>query len=162
MSLVKRQTPVPLATNMCCISFEQIPLAVRAHALDIILGDVHFWGGPSSILQLAKVCETFNLGLSLHSDRELGISTAAMVHVASAQPMISHAIDSHMPEQDGEIITEPFVFENGCLRVPDGPGLGVELDPDQVERYHQRYLEEGDRDEFQDEIRDWRPTLPQW
>lgn len=163
MGLVRRTTQIPLATNMCCISFEQIPLAVRAHALDIILGDIHFWGGPTAVMQLAKVCETFNLGLSLHSDRELGISTAAMVHMAAAQPMISHAIDSHLPEQDGDVITEPFVFRDGCLSVPTGPGLGVDLDRDRLEHFHRHYLDVGDRDEFQDELRrEWRPTLPQW
>ena len=78
MALVRERTPVPLATNMACVTFEQIPVSVRMKSLDIILGDVHFWGGPASVLQLAKICETFNLGLSLHSDRELGISTAAV------------------------------------------------------------------------------------
>jgi glucarate dehydratase len=148
---------------MCCISFEQVPLVVRARALDVILGDMHFWGGPTALLQLAKICETFNLGLSLHSDRELGISTAAIVHLAAAQPMVSHAVDSHLPEQNGEVITEPFRFENGCLDVPAGPGLGVELDRDALERHHRMYLEHGGRDEFQDERRrEWRAFLPLW
>ena len=163
MGLVRKDTHVPLATNMCCISFEQIPLAVRARALDIILGDMHFWGGPTALLQLAKVCETFNLGMSLHSDRELGISTAAILHLAAAQPMVSHAIDSHLPEQVSDVITEPFAFEDGCLAVPDGPGLGVELDPAALAHLHRAYLEHGDRDEFQDEARSgWRPFLPLW
>ena len=163
MSLVRKDTHIPLATNMCCISFEQIPLVVRTRALDIILGDMHFWGGPTPLMQLAKVCETFNLGLSLHSDRELGISTAAIVHLAAAQPMVSHAIDTHLVDQSGDVITEPFTFRDGCLAVPNGPGLGVELDREQLERYHRLYEEVGDRDEFQDEQRsDWRPFLPLW
>jgi glucarate dehydratase len=123
---------------------------------------MHFWGGPSSLLQLHKICQTFNLGFSLHSDRELGVSTAAIVHFGAAQQIV-HAIDSHMPEQAGDLITKPFVFENGCLRLPDGPGLGVELDPEQVDRYHRAFLEVGERDEFQDELRPgWRPQIPQW
>ncbi len=163
MGLVRRDTHIPLATNMCCVSFEQIPLVVRARALDIILGDIHFWGGPTALMQLAKVCETFNLGMSLHSDRELGISTAALIHFAAAQPMVSHAIDSHLPEQSGDVITEPFKFRQGKLGVPSGPGLGVELDHDQVDRYHQLYLNSGERDEFQDERRStWRAYLPIW
>jgi glucarate dehydratase len=163
MGLVRRDTHIPLATNMCCVSFEQIPLVVRTRALDIILGDIHFWGGPTALLQLAKVCETFNLGLSLHSDRELGISTAALLHLAAAQPMVSHAIDSHLPEQSGDVITEPFRFRHGKLSVPKGSGLGVELDPNQLERYHRMYLDQGERDEFQDEQRsEWRAYLPLW
>jgi glucarate dehydratase len=163
MSLVRRDSRIPLATNMCCVSFDQIPLAVRSRAIDIVLGDVHFWGGPTAIMQLAKICETFNLGLSMHSDRELGISTAAIVHLAAALPMVSHAIDSHLLEQSGDVISKPFEFSEGCLSVPAGPGLGVELDQEQLERFHRLYVEVGDRDEFQDEIRlGWRPYLPLW
>lgn len=163
MSLVRRSVPVPLATNMCCISFEQIPLVVRTRALDVILGDMHFWGGPTALMQLAKICDTFNIGMSMHSDRELGISTAAILHFTAAQPMVSHAIDSHLLDQAGDVITEPFAFKDGCLRVPSGPGLGVNLDRGKLEHYHQLYLEQGERDEFQDEARsDWRAYLPLW
>lgn len=163
MGLVRQSSPIPLATNMCVIAFDQIPLAVRTHAVDIILGDIHFWGGPTALQQLAKICDAFNLGMSMHSDRELGISTAAILHFASAQPMVSHAIDSHLADQAGDVITEPFTFANGCLQVPDGPGLGVELDREQLKRYHALYLEHGERDEFQDESRgSWRPYLPLW
>ena len=163
MGLVRQSSTVPLATNMCCISFDQIPLVVRTHALDVILGDVHFWGGPTAVMQLAKICETFSIGMSMHSDRELGISTAAVLHLAASQPMISHAIDSHLLDQDGDVIVEPFQFHDGGLSVPSGPGLGVELDPEMVKRYHDLYLSHGERDEFQDESRgDWRPFLPLW
>jgi glucarate dehydratase len=163
MSLVRRTVPVPLATNMCCISFEQIPLVVRTHALDVILGDMHFWGGPTALGHLAKICETFNLGMSMHSDRELGISTAAIVHFTAAQPMVSHAIDSHLLDQSGDVIMEPFEFKDGCLAVPSRPGLGVDLDPEAMDRFHAMYLEHGERDEFQDESRGgWRAYLPLW
>lgn len=163
MSLVRRSVPVPLATNMCCISFEQIPLVVRTHALDVLLGDIHFWGGPTALIQLAKICDTFNIGMSMHSDRELGISTAAILHFAAAQPMVSHSIDSHLLDQADDVINEAFTFKDGRLRVPQGPGLGVELDREKLELYHRRYLEEGDRDEFQDEARaGWRAYLPLW
>jgi glucarate dehydratase len=77
--------------------------------------------------------------------------------------MVSHAIDSHLPEQNGDVITEPFRFEEGRLAVPEGPGLGVELDRDALERHHRMYIEHGSRDEFQDELRkDWRAFLPLW
>lgn len=163
MSLVRRSVPVPLATNMCCISFEQIPLVVRTRALDIILGDIHFWGGPTALIQLAKICDTFNIGMSIHSDRELGVSTAAILHFASAQPMVSHSIDSHLLDQADDVINQPFIFKEGSLQVPLGSGLGVELDLEKLNRYHSMYLELGDRDEFQDEARSgWRAYLPLW
>lgn len=160
MGLVRKSVNVPLATNMCCVSFEQIPLVVRTRALDIILGDVHFWGGPTAVTQLAKICQTFNIGLGLHSDRELGISTAAALHVAGAQRLV-HAIDSHLPEQADDVITEPHVFEDGHLAVPTGPGLGVELDPEKLDKYAKLFEEQGEEDEFRDAARAaWWPRLP--
>jgi len=163
MSLVRQRVSVPLATNMCCVTFEQIPLAVRARAIDVILGDVHFWGGPSSVLQLAKICETFNIGFSLHSDRELGISTAAVLHVAAAESMLSHAIDSHLPEQADDIITVPFQIENGCIGVPTGPGLGVEIDQDKLRFYAEYHRKVGEGSEFVDPARaNFRAKFPKF
>jgi glucarate dehydratase len=161
MSRVNGQVPVPLATNMCCVSFEQIPDVVRSRALDVILGDVHFWGGPLAASQLARICDTFSLGFSLHSDRELGVSTAAMLHFAAAHPQIRHAIDSHLPEQADDVITEPHRFEEGKLAVPNGPGLGVELDPDKVAKYARLYEQSGEADEFRNPWKPgWWPVLP--
>ncbi len=163
MSQVRAGVSTPLATNMCCIAFEQLPATIRQRAVDVVLGDMHFWGGPTALIHLAKVCETFALDLSLHSDRELGISTAAILHFAAATPMVSHAIDSHLPEQSDDIVTEPFVVRDGRLAVPAGPGLGVAVDRDQLARYHALYQARGSGDEFCDPIRPgWRPSLPLW
>lgn len=163
MSLVRQRTPVPLATNMCCVTFEQIPMAVRARAIDVILGDVHFWGGPSSVLQLAKICETFNIGMSLHSDRELGISSAAVLHVAAAETMVSHSIDTHLIEQADDVITEPFTFTDGCLQVPAGPGLGVELDYDKLRFYNKYHQKHGEGSEFADDMQSgFRAKFPRF
>lgn len=161
MSRVNSAVSVPLATNMCCVSFEQIPDVVRAHALDVILGDIHFWGGPVAATHLARICDTFSLGFSLHSDRELGVSTAAMLHFAASHPQIRHAIDSHLPEQVDDIITTPHTFVDGSLAVPNGPGLGVDLDPDQVAKYARLYDEHGEADEFRNPWEPgWWPALP--
>src|ERR1700722_9690023 len=80
MSLVRKDVPIPFATNMCVINFDQVPLGVRTRCVDIILSDVHYWGGLANNKKLAGICETFQLGLGMHSDRELGVSTAAQIH----------------------------------------------------------------------------------
>jgi glucarate dehydratase len=163
MSLVRRDVPLPFATNMCVINFDQIPLAVRARCVDIILSDVHYWGGLTSNKKLAGICETFQLGLGMHSDRELGISTAAQIHLAAATPSMVHAPDSHYHHQVDDIITKPFKYEQGCFRVPDGPGLGVETDRDKLEKYSRYYKEKGEAGEFLDPFQPtWFPTLPLW
>jgi glucarate dehydratase len=163
MSLVRRDVPVPLATNMCVINFDQIPLAVRTRCIDIILSDVHFWGGLASNKKLAGICETFQLGLGMHSDRELGISTAAQVHLAAATPYLTYAPDSHYHHQTDDIITQPFQYSRGCFKVPDGPGLGVEIDREKLAKYARLYQEKGEAGEFLDPHRpEWIPTLPLW
>jgi glucarate dehydratase len=163
MGLVRRDVPVPLATNMCVINFDQIPLGVRTHAVDIILSDVHYWGGLAANKRLAGVCETFQIGLGMHSDRELGVSTAAQVHLAAALPYMSYACDSHYHHQTDDVITRPFQYKNGSFEVPAGPGLGVELDREKLEKYARLHEEQGEAGEFLDPYRpDWVPKLPLW
>jgi glucarate dehydratase len=163
MGLARRDVPVPFATNMCVINFDQIPLAVRTRCVDIILSDVHYWGGLANNKKLAGICEAFQLGLGMHSDRELGISTAAQLHLAAATPYMSYAPDSHYHQQADDIITVPFQYEQGQFRVPDKPGLGVEIDREKLEKYARYYKEKGEAGEFLDYARpDWIPTLPLW
>ncbi len=161
MSLVRRAVSIPLATNMCLVNYEQLAPGIRMHSVDVILADVHYWGGFRANQKMAATAEAFNLGVGMHSDRELGVSTAAMVHLAAALPNLTHAIDSHYPDQVDDIITTPFVYEEGHFRVPQGPGLGVELDRDKVEKYHRLYLSGGATNEFYDPWRPgWVPALP--
>jgi glucarate dehydratase len=163
MGLVRKDIPIPLATNMCVINFDQIPLAVRTRCVDIILSDVHYWGGLSANKKLAGICETFQLGLGMHSDRELGVSTAAQMHLAAATPYMTYAPDSHYHHQVDDIITEPFRYKQGGFEVPSGPGLGVELDRDKLAKYARLYQQQGEAGEFLDPYRsDWIPTLPLW
>lgn len=163
MSLVRSSIPIPLATNQCVISFDQVAPAVRLHPFDVLMVDLYFWGGPLAAKRLASICETFNLGLAIHSDRELGIGTAAGLHFVASTPTVSHPYDSHYHHQLEDVITEPFQYKNGCMDVPTKPGLGVELDRKQLEKCSARYQREGDAVEFFDPHRPgWTPHLPLW
>jgi glucarate dehydratase len=146
MAQVARLAPMPLATNMCVVAFADLPPAVRAGAVQVILSDHHYWGGLRRSKLLAGICETFGLGLSMHSNSHLGISLAAMIHLAAATPNLSYACDTHWPWQTEDVVVgEPFVFRGGAIRVPDAPGLGVELDRDALARQHEQYLRSGIR-----------------
>lgn len=161
MSQVRRSVPIPLATNMCLVSFDQLAPGIRLRSVDVVLADVHFWGGFRENQRMIAVCDAFQLGVGLHSDRELGISTAAMLHLAASSPTMVYAIDSHYHDQLDDVITRPFVYRDGCFDVPTGPGLGVELDRDKVEHYHRVYQEQGQVNEFYDSRRPgWVPALP--
>jgi glucarate dehydratase len=161
MSQVRKVSRIPFATNMCLVAWEQLAPGIRMRSVDIILSDVHFWGGFRQNQRMMAVCDAFQLGVGMHSDRELGISTAAMLHLAAASPSLAYAIDSHYHDQVGDIITQPFQYKNGCFEVPQGPGLGVEIDWDNVEKYNRLYREQGQVNEFYDPRRpSWVPALP--
>ncbi|MDP9482021.1 MAG: hypothetical protein M3P84_02230, partial [Chloroflexota bacterium] len=106
-------------------------------------------------------CKAFSLGVGMHSDRELGISTAAMVHLACALPNLGYAIDSHYHDQVDDIITTPWTYREGRFELPTGPGLGVELDRDKLQHYHRYFLENVEVNEFYDPYRPtWVPAIP--
>jgi len=141
MAQVAREATMPLATNMCVVAFAHLPPALRSSAVQVILSDHHYWGGLRRSKLLAGICETFGLGLSMHSNSHLGISLAAMVQLAAAVPNLTYACDTHWPWKTEDVVAgSPFTFSGGGLAVPGGPGLGVELDRDALARLHERYL----------------------
>ncbi|HEY9266864.1 MAG TPA: enolase C-terminal domain-like protein [Microbacterium sp.] len=145
MARVRASTSLPLASNMIVNTLEDLDEVVAATALDIVLADHHYWGGLSSALDLARECAAAGLGVSMHSNSHLGVSLAAMTHVAAASEALTYASDTHYPwnVRDDIVHDGTFSFRDGALAVPDGPGLGVELRRDAVERLHRAYVESG-------------------
>jgi glucarate dehydratase len=168
MSEVAREVSMPLATNMCVVGFEDVAPAVEHQAVGVILSDHHYWGGLRKVQSLAAICETFDLGLSMHSNSHLGISLAAMTHVASAVPNLTYALDTHWPWKSEDVIAEDALcFRDGEVTVPSAPGLGVELDQDQLARLHEQYLkcgisERSDSLYMQSINPSFDATLPRW
>ncbi|HEV7347642.1 enolase C-terminal domain-like protein [Telluribacter sp.] len=168
MAMVRKALKIPLATNMCTTSFEEIPRSIELGSEDIILSDHHFWGGLQASMTLAGICSTFGRELSMHSNSHLGISLAAMVHLGAALPQVPYALDTHYPWQSDEIIKGGrFTFEEGAVLVPQEPGLGVELDREALARLHQNYLtcgltERNDEIEMQKVQPDWKFEATRW
>jgi glucarate dehydratase len=168
MAEVARQSGLPLATNMCCVSFADLPETIKLGSVQIILGDHHYWGGLRASVELARICRTWGIGMSMHSNSHLGISLAAMTHLAAAVPNLTYACDTHYPWQSEEVIVGgKLQFEDGALAVPTGPGLGVELDHAALARLHQQYLDSGlskrdDEVEMQKITPGWTYRRPRW
>ncbi|MEU6729596.1 glucarate dehydratase family protein [Nonomuraea wenchangensis] len=141
MAEVAASVPMPLATNMCVVTPDHLPPAIAAGAIGVLLLDHHYWGGLVRSSHVASLCETFGLSLSMHSNSHLGISLAAMTHLAAATPNLTFACDTHTPWQDGQDVIAPGAlrFTDGAVPVPTGPGLGVELDRDALARMHEQY-----------------------
>jgi glucarate dehydratase len=165
MARLRRDISTPLSTNMCVVSFEDLPLGIQNHAVDVILGDPHKWGGILATKKLAAVCETFSIGMSMHSGAELGISTAVNVHLAASTPQIYLAIDTHYDQTEDDVIAGGKLrFENGSIRVPDAPGIGVELDRDKLKEYSESYAKGGTSEHAGEDAErpNWIPRRPMW
>jgi glucarate dehydratase len=160
MAEVHRRTGTPLATNMCVTGFGEIPAAFSAGAVQVVLSDHHYWGGLQATRELSAICRTYGVALSMHSNTHLGVSLAAMTHVAAVLPDLVYACDTHRPWQTEDVITHPHVFVDGALEVSDEPGLGVELDREALTTLHQRWLDLGVRD--RDDVAAMRVADPRW
>jgi glucarate dehydratase len=161
----------PLASNVAVTCFADIPVAVKLDAVQIILCDHHYWGGMRQVQHLAQLAKTFGIGLSMHSNTHLGVSLMAMAHVAAATPHLTYACDTHYPWQSAvdEIVRGGRVpIVNGCVRIPAKPGLGVELDYDQLARGKERYAKcayrkRDDEAEMRKHVDpNWKRLLPRW
>ncbi|MCY3573261.1 MAG: glucarate dehydratase [Chloroflexi bacterium] len=161
MAAVARELETPLATNMCTTSFADLPGSIQRASEAIILSDHHFWGGLRASLGLARVCRVFGRGLSMHSNSHLGISLAAMAHLAAATPNDLYDCDTHYPWQDGQdLLAKPLPFEDGSIMLPREPGLGIEVDRERLAQLHQNYLNCG-LTERNDEI-EMQKLKPGW
>lgn len=176
MATVRRQLleegiDTPLASNVAVTSFADIPQTVAQDAVQVILCDHHYWGGMRNVLHLSKLAETFGIGLSMHSNSHLGISLMAMAHVAAAAPNLTYACDTHYPWQsarDEVVVGGRVPIVDGYVTVSDKPGLGVELDHDQLERVKERYRKipyrkRDDAAEMRKHVdAGWQRILPRW
>jgi len=143
MAEFRQATDLPTATNMIATDWRELAHALTLRAVDIPLADPHFWTMSGSV-KVAQTCRRHGLTWGSHSNNHFDISLAMFTHVAAAAPGKVTAIDTHWIWQDGQRLTkEPLVIKAGRLRIPQRPGLGVEVDFDQLEKAHALYVEKG-------------------
>ncbi|MCP2325117.1 glucarate dehydratase [Hamadaea flava] len=157
-----RDLGIPLATNTVVVNLEQLATNVRDPAVDVILLDTTFWGGIRPCVKAAGVCETFQLGVAVHSSGELGIQLATMLHLGAVLPNLAYAADAHYHHLRDDVITGGLMsYQDGTIAVPNGPGLGVTLDRAKVAEYAELYKELGGYPYDRDPGRpDWYPLIP--
>jgi glucarate dehydratase len=162
MRRVRQMVRVPLATNTVVVNFEQLAANVLDVGADVILLDTTFWGGMRACVKAAGVCETFQLGVAVHSSGELGVQLATMLHLGAVIPNLSYAADAHYHHLTDDVIEGGLMpYRNGSIAIPDQPGLGVKLDREKVRRYQELYKELGNYPYDQDPLRPgWAPIIP--
>ncbi len=136
-------TGIPTATNMVATDFPGLVEAIRLQAVDVPLADCHFWTMRGAV-RVSELCQLWGLTWGSHSNNHFDVSLAMMTHVAAAALGNVTPIDTHWIWQVGQRLTqEPLEIRNGQIKVPDSPGLGVELDWNQVEAAHELYKRRG-------------------
>ncbi|MNJ49200.1 Glucarate dehydratase [compost metagenome] len=140
MAEFKKQTGLPTATNMIATDWRQLGHTLSLQSVDIPLADPHFWTMQGSV-RVAQLCHEWGLTWGSHSNNHFDISLAMFTHVAAAAPGTITAIDTHWIWQEGEdrLTKEPFQIVDGMVEVPEKPGLGVEIDMEQVMKAHKLY-----------------------
>jgi glucarate dehydratase len=159
---VRQMVRIPFASNTVVVNFEQLAANVLDLGVDVILLDTTFWGGIRPCIKAAGACETFQLGVAVHSSGELGIQFATMLHLGAVIPNLSYAADAHYHHLTDDIIEGGLMrYEGGSIAVPQAPGLGVKLDREKLRQYQELYKELGGYPYDQDPLRpDWAPIIP--
>ncbi len=162
MRRVREKVRMPLATNTVVVNFEQLSANVLDTGVDVILLDTTFWGGIRPCVKAAGVCDTFQLGVAVHSSGELGIQLASMLHMGAVLPNLSFAADAHYHHLRDDVIEGGRLpYADGSIAVPTDPGLGVKLDREKLGRYHELFLRLGGYPYDQDPLRPgWTPIVP--
>jgi glucarate dehydratase len=140
MAEFRRQTGLPTATNMIATDWRQMGHTISLQSVDIPLADPHFWTMQGSV-RVAQMCNDWGLTWGSHSNNHFDISLAMFTHVAAAAPGDITAIDTHWIWQEGieRLTKEPLTIVDGHISIPDKPGLGIEIDMDQVSRANEVY-----------------------
>lgn len=157
-----RRPGLLLATNQVVVNFEQLASNIMRRAIDVILLDTTFWGGIRPCIRAAAVCETFQMPIAVHSSGELGIQLATMLHMGAVVPNLTFTADAHYHHlRDDIIVGGKMTYREGAIAVPDGPGLGVELDRDKVAFYADEFSRLGGYPYDRDPGRPgWFPLVP--
>ena len=144
MAEFKMATGLPTATNMIATDWRQLSPAIALHSIDIPLADPHFWTMQGTV-RVAQLCKEWGLTWGSHSNNHFDVSLAMFTHAAAAAPGEITAIDTHWIWQEGteHLTKQPLQLKGGCVKIPDRPGLGIDIDMESVEKANRLYEKHG-------------------
>jgi muconate cycloisomerase len=136
MAQVQRAVSVPLMAHEGCFSFTDFVALHALGAVRVLGANTERPGGLTQALRAIDHAARCGLGTVLHN-QPLGIASAAQVHLGAARAgVLGHAMElfGHVMLED-DLVVDGLDYAGGRVRVPDAPGLGVELDEAALERY---------------------------
>lgn len=135
---LRRSTAIPFSAHT-----PDVALAAKLGVPDVLVIGFGFCGGIAGTRRFIAACEEAGVGFWFYSG-DLGIATAAYLHVAAATPYLDRPSQSLLRWTTEDVVMGgPFSPEGGVVDVPSGPGLGVELDEAALARCVERYAREG-------------------
>lgn len=142
MAEFKRDSGMPTATNMIDTDWRQMCHCISLRSVDIPLADPHFWTMNGSV-RVGQMCNDFGLMWGCHSNNHFDISLAMVVQCAAAVPGKMNGIDTHWIWQEGRerLTKQPMQIVDGYIDLPKAPGLGIEIDREQILKANKLYVE---------------------
>ncbi|MSQ08983.1 MAG: hypothetical protein EXR57_00795 [Dehalococcoidia bacterium] len=133
---LRKATSLPVCVDGS-YSLDRLSHAISEQAGEVAMCDIYGSGGIAGVRDWMTVARTFGLKTSMHSGRYLGVSHMAKVHAAAASGPFDFPIDAHYHQQSDDILKGGLLKygPDGTMKVPDKPGLGIELDYDRIEKY---------------------------
>ena len=139
LARLRGDTHIPIMADESVFTLQDARRLTELGACDILSVYPGKHAGIAATREIAHVARAAGVVCSMGSNLELGIATAAMLPLAAAEPSLD---DARYPGDylgplyhQADLLKEPLQLGPSVARVPDGPGLGVELDEDQLERY---------------------------
>jgi L-alanine-DL-glutamate epimerase-like enolase superfamily enzyme len=132
---MRHRTRTPLALNESVTTPEIVLQILQLHAADVLLPDTYQSGGILAVKKEADLCAAAGVPCVFHCAHDLGLKTAAMLHVVASTPAFTLANDCTYYGLESDILTSPHVIEKGRMSVPEGPGLGVTVDEAKLAKY---------------------------
>jgi L-alanine-DL-glutamate epimerase-like enolase superfamily enzyme len=132
---LRRQTSTPLALNESVTTPEVALQILQLRAADVLLPDTYQCAGILGVKKVAALCEAAGVPCVFHCAHDLGLKTAAMLHVVASSPGFTLANDCTYYGLEDDVITPLHRIERGFMEVPEGPGLGVNVDEKKLARY---------------------------
>jgi L-alanine-DL-glutamate epimerase-like enolase superfamily enzyme len=132
---LRRYTRTPIALNESVTTLDVVLQIIQLGAADVLLPDTYQCFGILGVKKVAALAEAARLTCVFHCAHDLGLKTAAMLHIVASSPGFTLANDCTYYGLEDDIITPLHAIERGRMSVPEAPGLGVTVDEKKLARY---------------------------